>query len=349
MRSGVDVFLASVFLHSAAAAAPTSTDAAASVNRPEPQLPQRRVQPLLRRRARVASSSPGIPRSRRRHRRRRDRGPPGGERVPVHLLLVGAEPRPEPARGPLRGRLELVPLLSRLGREVPLHGDRLQERLAERERDGARRGPPERDLVGVLELVRLERLDPEAVDGRAVGRAQVAEDPRAAEGLRAEEVRGRGGRGEEEEGGALVAPALPPRAARAARPPPPPPAEEEEAAPPAVCPLCPSPGTATHSISACLELTESSLRHRPRRPFLTRPTTNLRVAPSATKTRGGSEEPGMEQASSRRAGRAEAAGVGEGCGAAVECASTSRGLRLGRLFLRRLDGGSRGGGFLALL
>lgn len=167
--------------------------------------------------------------------------------------------------------------------------------------------------------------------------------PRAC-GRRKFEVEEEGG--EEEEGGALVAPALPPRAARAARPPPPPPAEEEEAAPPAVCPLCPSPGTATHSISACLELTESSLRHRPRRPFLTRPTTNLRVAPSATKTRGGSEEPGMEQASSRRAGRAEAAGVGEGCDAAVDVPAAVAAFALVGSFFAGLVEAAEAAGFL---
>ena len=59
-------------------------------------------------------------------------------------------------------------------------------------------------------------------------------------------------------------------------------------------------------MTACLELTWSSRRHSPWRPFLTRPTWNLRRAPSATKEKA-SEEPGTEQVSSRRAGRVEAA------------------------------------------
>lgn len=90
---------------------------------------------------------------------------------------------------------------------------------------------------------------------------------------------------------------------RAARPPLPslpPPLPEPEV--PTSPPFPSSQGT--HSISACLELTWSSFRQSPERPCLTRPTVNFLVEPSATKTRG-SEEPGTEQVSSRRAGKVE--------------------------------------------
>ena len=104
-----------------------------------------------------------------------------------------AVPRPQRAGHPLRAGPARVPGLPGLDLQELALGDHLHAPLAQGQRHGARRrlssagaaasaaAEAEGDLVRVLQLVRLERLDAQAVDGGAVGRAEVVEDPRPAE------------------------------------------------------------------------------------------------------------------------------------------------------------------------